>query len=128
MLQRGEQVPHFTVRRPDGSDARYTDLWQRRNLVLVSLPDQAENNGRDAYERALAAKRSEFETYEADCIVTYDAVPGVPQPGVLVADRFGEITFIGGGSSVSELPDPDDIVEWVKFVQYQCPECQGEAR
>jgi hypothetical protein len=39
MLQRGDRVPHFDVEQMDGTRARYGELWQLRNLLLLSLPD-----------------------------------------------------------------------------------------
>ena len=128
MLQRGDCLPLFTVRRADGRDVRYRDIWQRRNLVLVSLPGQGSAEGRDAYAEALAARQAELESYDAECIVTRDVVPGVPRPGVIVADRWGEIAFVSGGARVADLPAAADLVEWATFVQHQCPECQGEAK
>ena len=41
-------------------------------------------------------------------------------PGALVADRFGEIGFVGGAASVRELPSADDLVEWVRYLSIRC--------
>ena len=30
--------------------------------------------------------------------------------------------------SAAGLPGPDELIEWLRYVQMQCPECQGEAR
>jgi hypothetical protein len=27
-----------------------------------------------------------------------------------------------------DLPDADALMEWLRYVQMQCPECQGESR
>jgi hypothetical protein len=45
----------------------------------------------------------------------------------VVADRWGEIKLVAGATSVAELPSADELVEWVRFVQCACPECEGEA-
>ena len=37
MLQRGDSVPHFDVRNVDNEPVSYSTIWQRRNLVLVTL-------------------------------------------------------------------------------------------
>ena len=34
MLQRGDLVPHFTVKTLHGDEFSYATIWQRRNLVL----------------------------------------------------------------------------------------------
>ena len=38
MLQTGDLVPHFTVTTFSGGSFDYSDIWQRKNLVLVLLP------------------------------------------------------------------------------------------
>ncbi len=62
----------------------------------------------------------------AEVVVTTSAIEGVPQPGAVVADRWGEIHHVTTIDPTA--PDLDDLVEWVRFVRMQCPECQGEAR
>jgi hypothetical protein len=39
---------------------------------------------------------------------------GVPRPGVVVADRWGDIYAT---IDTSSLKDADDLLEWVGFVQ-----------
>jgi hypothetical protein len=38
MLQTGDLIPHFTVTTFSGESFDYSDIWQRKNLVLVLLP------------------------------------------------------------------------------------------
>ncbi len=48
---------------------------------------------------------------------------GEPAPALFVTDRFGEVFaafHVGKGQS---LPDADDILDWVAFVNRQCEEC-----
>lgn len=71
-------------------------------------------------------------------------VPVLEDPGhvvadgrltVIIADEWGEVYFAsepeGSGSEASGskaghgLIAPDEVVEWVKFVAIQCPECEG---
>ena len=61
-------------------------------------------------------------------MITRDTVSGIPSPAVIVADRWGEIVHIAAGSQAGELPQAHELVEWVTYVQHQCPECEGEAR
>jgi RNA polymerase subunit RPABC4/transcription elongation factor Spt4 len=47
---------------------------------------------------------------------------------MLIADQWGEIFFVHRGEPGSHaFPAPDEVVEWLRFVAIQCPECQGEA-
>lgn len=127
MLVKGGAVPHFEVLDLDGRAVRYTDLWQRRPLVLVALTGRDDDLGR-ACAAEIAARLAAPGAPDAALVVTADAVPSVPPPAVVVADRWGEVYFAAGGPTARELPAPAEIIEWVTFVAHECPECQGEAR
>ncbi len=122
MLQRGDLVPHFEVRSIDGDLVSYSTIWQRRNLVLVTLPGDTPDE--DAYASALRAHGSEFVDHATTSIVTRDAIDGLPAPGALVSDRWGEIVHASSGA----LPAVSDLVAWVEFIERRCPECDGEAK
>jgi hypothetical protein len=128
MLRRGDAVPHFVVTRLDGSTARYEDVWQRRNVLLVSLPAGEPTDMDRAYLAELARRQQDISDHEAECVVTRDAVPHVPSPGIVIADRWGEIYLAGGGPAIADLPGMADIFECLRAIQHECPECQGEAR
>ena len=65
---------------------------------------------------------------ETECVVTQDVVSGVACPGLIVADRRGEIVYVAAPSAAADLPQPSELIEWIRYVQHQCPECQGEAK
>lgn len=47
---------------------------------------------------------------------------------MVIADQWGEVFFVAeGGEGVHELPAAAEVVEWLRFMAIQCPECQGEA-
>jgi len=127
MLKTGDLVPHFTVTTFGGQSFNYSDIWQRKNLVLVLLP-HAESAASTKFVDQLAARISELTGDDSACVITRDSVSGVPSPGVVVADRWGEIHHVVGGKTVDDLPGPEDVIEWLRFVQHQCPECEGESR
>ena len=127
MLQRGDQLPHFEVMTLAGDVIKYSTVWQRSNLLLVTLPGARCGPG-DEYALRLAASMPAFREHNTVCVITRDAVPGVPSPGVVVADRWGEIAHIVAESDVANLPVPRDLLEWTEYLQRQCPECQGEAK
>ncbi len=78
----------------------------------------------DAYASALRAHGSEFVDHATTSIVTRDAIDGLPAPGALVSDRWGEIVH----ASSDALPAVSDLVAWVEFIERRCPECDGEAK
>jgi hypothetical protein len=115
-------IPHFDVTTVDGRRVRYQEIWQRRNLVLVT----ASSRDRDAaarYASRLQARRQEFEQADASVVVTTDPVPGLAPPMVAIADRWGEILHVADPADVARFPDVDELLSWVQFVRMQCPEC-----
>lgn len=122
MLQRGDAVPLFTVRTNEGQTLTYASLWQQRNLVLITL---AEEPSDDQAKRIAGTAKKDPDT---EWVVTRDAIEGVPHPGVLVADRWGEIVHIASTSADDGQANVDDLLEWLHFTRMRCPECEGEAR
>jgi hypothetical protein len=110
----------------DGVLVRYQDVWQRRNLLLVIAPEN--DSTAAAYTKALIEAAPTLGADDTTFVVTTNTVPGIPSPGVVVADRWGEIYYVSGANRAADLPTPDDLAEWLRYVQNECPECQGEAR
>ena len=127
MLRTGDLVPHFTVTTLSGESFDYSDIWQRKNLVLVLLP-HADSAATTKFVDRLTAPMSELTGDDSAWVITRDSVSGVQSPGIVVADRWGEIHHIADGKTVDDLPGPDDVIEWLRYVQHQCPECEGESR
>ena len=126
MLGVHDLVPHFTASTVEGRRIAYGSLWQRKSLVLVSLPPQHPSAETDATALETAFREGGFR--DAECIVTCDPIAGVPCPGTIVADRWGEIFFVAAPTSVEALPHVEELIEWMRYVQMHCPECEGEAR
>ena len=78
MLQTGDLVPHFTVTTFSGESFDYSDIWQRKNLVLVLLP-HAESAASAKVDK-LTARMSELTGDDSACVITRDSVSGVPSP------------------------------------------------
>jgi hypothetical protein len=138
MLQPGDSFPHLSFTAVDGQLIRYDDLWQRRFLVLVALRDADAPEAR-AYTAALRAEPALVD-YDTSLVVYdarrqgFDSAAGpahpslVPPPSVTIVDRWGEVQHVASSESERGLPSPAALVEWLRYVQMQCPECQGEAR
>lgn len=122
-----DSVPHFEVADGDGHTIRYRDLWQRNNLLLIALPaGLSEADAR--YVADLRGRMDELTAHETACVITRASIPGVPQPGVVIADRWGEIHWVAPHARVEDLPPASELIEWLRYVQMQCPECQGETK
>ena len=126
-LREGDTVPRFEATTLDGAIVRYADLWQRKPVLLVCVGDLAAPAAR-AYAAELETGRGELTAHDTACVVTAGRVDRVPCPGVVVADRWGEVRFVASAASAADLPRVPALVEWLRFIQSECPECQGEAR
>jgi hypothetical protein len=124
-LQRGDQVPHFEVHTLAGDVFSYSTIWQRMNLVVVTLPGAGPE---DDYPSTLVARARDFDEHNAACVMTRDCVPGVPAPGGVVADRWGEIVYVIAATHAGELPPASELLDWLEYVERRCPECEGEAK
>lgn len=119
-------MPRFEVTTLDGRRVRYADVWQHRNLVLITIPSgQAAQAGERMGDWRNAA--AAVQGPDNEWIVTSGEVEGVARPGVLVADQWGEIHFVTEAATSADLPSGEELLEWLEYVQHQCPECQGEA-
>jgi hypothetical protein len=129
VLRRRDGMPHFEVTTIDGERVRYADLWQHRNLVFVSVDSRD-----DPYGRSLAACADDFAAAETALVVSTEPIKGVPTPGVVVADQFGEIAYVFDANHPDEsrrydrrgttpFPSERELLDWVNFVRMNCPEC-----
>ena len=128
MLRPGDLTPHFHVTDVHGALVTYSEFWQRKVLVLIVLPSAEADGSVSTYLSQLNPHIPTLTAHGAACVVTRDLVDGLPSPGVVIADRWGEIVHIAGGNSSQDLPPPGELVEWASYVQRQCPECEGESR
>jgi peroxiredoxin len=126
MLQSGNQVPHFEVRDLDGQVINYATVWQHRNLVLIVLPS-LENHATGRYVDVLANVATAFGEHTT-CVITRDVVAGVPAAAALVADQWGEIVYVRCASEITALPSPQELLDWISYLEKRCPECEGEAQ
>jgi len=127
-LAPGDLVPHFVVSDAAGRRVSYAEsIWQRRHLVLVTVPATAEGAGAAALAR-FDSRRLGVDDDDVAVVVTSDPIAGVPRSGFLAADRWGEVAVVIDALSAGELPDDDEARAWVSYVRQQCPECQGEVR
>jgi hypothetical protein len=121
-----DAMPMFTATGVDGSLFRYEDIWQRKSLLLVSL--RSDDPGAPAYATSIGALEPALAGLDAALVVTTMRIENVPSIGVVVADRWGEVYYVQEAGPASGLPSPAELLEWLRFVRNECPECQGETR
>jgi hypothetical protein len=127
MLERGDLVPHFDVTTLNGDRISYATLWQHANLVLITVASSNSDAGEN-YLSEVTAAIPRLCARNTTCVITREQVPGVPHPGVVIADKWGEIVYVCAASDLGDLPPVEELAEWLEYVEMQCPECQGEAR
>jgi hypothetical protein len=125
MLNKGDHVPRFEITTIDDIPVNYADLWQKKNLALVSLTED-DSLEAQSYIEELREALPALAAHDAVVVVTTTGIEGMPQPGCAVADRWGEVQWIASAESVAGLPSPREIAAWLQFVEIQCPECEGE--
>ena len=127
MLKAGDRVPEFDLTSIDGRRVRFSEIWQRKNLLWILLPDDGSAASAN-YTSPLAAQMPELTAHDTVCLITRGNVSAVPPPGVLIADRWGEIVFATHVARAQDLPTSEELIGWLRYVRNQCPECEGEAR
>jgi peroxiredoxin len=90
--------------------------WGGR-LSLV-LPDAAEDDG--AWLREAPPGTRVLSDPER----TVARHLGLTGAAVVIADEWGEIYFVAQSGTGHQLPLPEEIVSWVRFIAIQCPECE----
>jgi len=123
----GRQNPVIVSLHPRCGECR---AWLRRLAdTIVELREW------DAHVVAVAATQEDAVSLAADLPFPvaadaeggFAARTGVAGAGVVIADQWGEVHHVAGGGDGHDLPGPAEIVDWVRFLAIQCPECQGEA-
>jgi hypothetical protein len=127
-LERGNLIPHFAVSTADGGRFDYRDTWQRRNLLLITLPTTPVSQSEQQILSEITRHEDSFLAFDTICVVTADPIRGVGAPAVIIADRWGEVYLAARGASLAELPNADAILECLRYVAHVCPECEGESR
>jgi hypothetical protein len=127
VLQVGDSLPHFEVTTVTGDRFAYRAIWQRKNCVLV-LVCQRDEAVSERWSAQLRSHLAAFAAVDTVCVVTADTVEALPECGVVVADRWGEIVHVITAVDEPDLPTAPELVEWAGYVQRRCPECEGETR
>jgi hypothetical protein len=125
MLNKGDHVPRFECVTIDDIRVNYADLWQKKNLALLCLGEDASPEAQ-SYIQQLREALPALAVHDAVVVVTTNPIDGMPLPGCAVADRWGQMQWVQSADRIAELPSPREIAAWLQFVEIQCQECEGE--
>lgn len=130
LVLEGDAAGAERVHRLVSSLARHPDELDEETarvlLVTTSPPAAAEGTGGAA--GSSGTRRLPFPTLidrGAKLHRRFGAVDasGTPVPAVVIADRFGEIFTTYRVPPGAKPPTRRDVVQWLVFINIQCPEC-----
>lgn len=145
----GRRLPDLRLRPADGGAEVGIRAPGRKAPVLALLHGAGCESCRE-YVRSLEQVRSCLEDWDGRILLVVPEASGSPQPrssfpvlvdeahrlahalsvqppATVVADQWGEIHWAGEAGREHRFPPPEELVEWVRYLAVQCPECQGEA-
>jgi hypothetical protein len=121
------------IARTDGTTAwrpQYT-----RDALLLAVLHGAGCEACARYRQALAAAEPDFHSWGGRLLVAVagetegggEAGVAAPEgfgeaPGIIVADRFGQIYHAEQGGRAHTLSEPRELEAWLRFIGTQCPE------
>jgi len=91
--------------------------FQEETAVLAIGPDQPAEN------QQLADRLGHPFPLLSDPPEQTVAQQELDTPSLVIADRWGEIWAAWAGGADHRLPSGQDILQWLVFIEAQCPEC-----
>jgi len=149
-LAPGDRLPRLELSDAGGGPVRLRDPAHGAVVVAyLARPEAAEAR---EYLAALRAMEPEFRQWYGRTVVITGpetgvagealpsgrpASPVVPDPAgelrrglgieddyaLFIADRWGQLYAVWHGTTATDLLDIREIVEWLRFLATQCPEC-----
>jgi hypothetical protein len=138
------KVPELTLHTAHGERCGLKPRGHGSAVLLFLHADCARC---ETFVSALASERKEIASWNGDvrivsCAAAHSDTPfevlldegsraaralAIEAPAILIVDRWGEIhESAEGGEDHAFLPVVS-VVEWVRHLATQCPECEGEA-
>ncbi len=100
-----------------------------REALAPAARDLAEWGGRlNVVVPGRPGTAATFAETTTDALEVLADVEGAFTPGhaaVVVTDEWGEVHYLADAGPGHELPGPEELVAWVRFLAIQCPECEG---
>jgi peroxiredoxin len=153
-LRLGGTLPLFYLPSVSGGKSGPASTRSKYNLVLTFLPNVPESA---AYMQGIAKLYPEIlqndarviAVLAADIDTTQRTAEALELPftllsdengatairilgegnraGLIATDRYGIIYYMEAASDLSALPAPPTILDWLEYVEIQCPECTDGA-
>jgi peroxiredoxin len=115
-LTRGAMLRDITVTAAEGRRVQISDFRGRRNIVLVFEPAPVLLSELTKAGDELREEEAVVLTVPEDDRASRERY-AIAGSAVFISDRYGEIYF-----SAEQLPPISDIMDWLRFINSQCPE------
>jgi len=133
------QIPQLDLRRPDGGPARWSEFWQRKNLLLLVGHGECEE-----CRRVLERWLPRLEEEEAVAVAAQPSAPEEPIEGVVYLldpeERMAGALGVAPGTAVAadryfavqaRLPvhklgaekAAREALDWIDLAERRCDEC-----
>jgi hypothetical protein len=151
LVNPGLKLPNIALPRIDGSGSVPIRPPGRRSPVLVYM-DAAECARCRSYLARLGADRASLEEWDGRVLAVIATAPenapspadhgfpllldtdkglrdalAIEPPAVLIGDQWGQVHFGEPAGESHDFPAVEEVVQWLRYLAIQCPECQGEA-
>ncbi len=98
--------------------AAQRNAYRQEETAVVALgPDEPAEN------QQLAARLGHPFPFLSDPAERVISHQGLAPPTLIIADRWGEIWAAWPGGTKHQFPSEQDIMQWISFIEAQCPEC-----
>lgn len=132
-------VPQLDLQTLDGAPAPWSEIWQKKNLLLLLAHDDCEE-----CPRVLARWMPHLEAEEAVAVAIYTSPPEHPPEGVIAlldpeermskalgvsvgsaiaADRYFSIKSIQPVHELGPEAVSEDTIGWIDLAERTCDEC-----
>ncbi len=121
----------FTAPTLEGERVQLSNLRGRRNLVLIFAGTNGEEwrllselraLGNDLHEEEAVVALVADPDAEARAWYGATAADGTPRAALYITDRYGEIYFVAHPERGQPLPSAAEVLDWLRFINSQCPE------
>lgn len=122
-------APRIGGRLVDARTGARVDLRTGRGPRVIFVTHDTACAGCAAWLERLEAERAAFADWGGRLTVVIDDADarvalGVTAAALLIVDEWGEVFFTAEGGAGHALPDSTEVIEWIRFIAVQCPECE----
>lgn len=109
-------------------NAYYNDFIDSKTEIIAITSDSLEKIKKLANEIGIVFPILSDKNGEVINKYTYSNDSGkYSMPSIFITDRFGALYFQQIAEDEKELPSIKEVLDWINFIEKQCPECPFNA-